>query len=187
MLAAIVSSAEYFQRHGNDNSRWLNGAFVDLLGRAREPATKPLVDALNAGTPRGAVATQLASSLEYGKRVVTGYASQFLGRPATAQEQEAQGHSLARGVRVEEVIVTRWRRPSTSTGPRSANRPVPGRTRDKGLAGGALDFARELDVLMGTYGKRQGDDGYLWYLDYNGDGTVNYTDWLAFRDRLPPF
>lgn len=45
----------------------------------------------------------------------------------------------------------------------------------------------DLDAFIGTYGKSQGEDGYLWYLDYNGDGTVDYTDWLAFRDRLPPF
>ncbi len=45
----------------------------------------------------------------------------------------------------------------------------------------------DLDAFIGTYGKSQGDAGYPWYLDYNSDGTVDYTDWLAFRDRLPPF
>jgi hypothetical protein len=27
----------------------------------------------------------------------------------------------------------------------------------------------------------------LWYLDDDGDGTAGWSDWLAFRDRLPPF
>ena len=45
----------------------------------------------------------------------------------------------------------------------------------------------DLDVFLDTYGRSLGDPAYLWYLDSNGDGTVNFPDWLAFRDRLPPF
>ena len=35
--------------------------------------------------------------------------------------------------------------------------------------------------------RSQGNFVYLCYLDYNAADSVNYADWLAFRDRLPPF
>ena len=41
-------------------------------------------------------------------------------------------------------------------------------------------FGRELGdegahrgAVLAACGKSRGDSGYLWYLDYNGDGTVN--------------
>jgi hypothetical protein len=43
---------------------------------------------------------------------------------------------------------------------------------------------RDLAQFLSTVGRRVGDSGYLWYLDYNGDGLVGVVDLVAFARRL---
>jgi hypothetical protein len=54
-------------------------------------------------------------------------------------------------------------------------------------AGEGAVHSDDLHVFLSTYGRSLGDPAYLWYVDYDSDGNVYFTDWLAFRDRLPPF
>jgi hypothetical protein len=42
----------------------------------------------------------------------------------------------------------------------------------------------DLGQFLSTAGRRVGDPGYLWYLDYNGDGLVGVVDLVAFARRL---
>ncbi len=43
--------------------------------------------------------------------------------------------------------------------------------------------ATDVAVLFGTFGKRAGDDGFVSYLDYDGDGAIDDTDLYAFIAR----
>src|SRR5262249_8735721 len=47
---------------------------------------------------------------------------------------------------------------------------------------GKVDNA-DLAIFYSTYQKHQGGAGYLWWLDYNQDGTVDLTDYAQFRLR----
>jgi hypothetical protein len=41
----------------------------------------------------------------------------------------------------------------------------------------------DLDVMLGSFRKNRGDAGYLWYLDYVGDGDVDGLDMAQFNHR----
>jgi arylsulfatase A-like enzyme len=43
---------------------------------------------------------------------------------------------------------------------------------------------RDLGLFLSTLGRRAGDPGYLWYLDFNDDDRVGLTDLWAFARRL---
>jgi hypothetical protein len=43
--------------------------------------------------------------------------------------------------------------------------------------------ATDVAVLFGTFGKHAGEDGFVSYLDYNGDGVIDDTDLYAFIAR----
>ncbi len=60
---------------------------------------------------------------------------------------------------------------------------------------GDSDGDRDVDLhdlfqFLSTLGRREGDPGFLWYMDYNGDDRVGVADLLAFvhriGDRLDP-
>jgi hypothetical protein len=42
---------------------------------------------------------------------------------------------------------------------------------------------RDLSRFLGTLGKRQGQDGFLDYFDFDGDRDVDLYDSLAFLNR----
>ena len=42
----------------------------------------------------------------------------------------------------------------------------------------------DLALFAGTFGKRAGDPGYLWYFDYDGDGRVDFGDLLQLLRRF---
>src|SRR5262249_45339751 len=50
VTAAFVGSTEYFQLHGNTNPSFLDAAYRDLLGRARDASETGLLTLLNSGT-----------------------------------------------------------------------------------------------------------------------------------------
>jgi hypothetical protein len=35
-----------------------------------------------------------------------------------------------------------------------------------------------------AFGSHQGDANYRWHFDFGGDGDIDFSDLLAFRDRL---
>src|SRR5262249_34172117 len=41
----------------------------------------------------------------------------------------------------------------------------------------------DLAIFYSTYRKHSTDAGFLWYMDYNGDGVVDVTDYAQFRLR----
>jgi hypothetical protein len=47
---------------------------------------------------------------------------------------------------------------------------------------GDTDHA-DLDVMLGSFPKRSGDAGYLWYFDYDADGDVDGLDMAQFNQR----
>ncbi len=42
----------------------------------------------------------------------------------------------------------------------------------------------DLVALIGTYGKSAGDPDFLWYFDYDGNGTVDVGDLARFLLRF---
>jgi hypothetical protein len=48
---------------------------------------------------------------------------------------------------------------------------------------GHVDLS-DLRSFLGTFGKRAGDPGYLWYFDYDGDGRADFGDLLQLLLRL---
>jgi hypothetical protein len=47
---------------------------------------------------------------------------------------------------------------------------------------GDVDHA-DLDRMLGSFGKRQGEAGFLWFFDYDGDGNVGGPDMAQFNKR----
>jgi hypothetical protein len=43
---------------------------------------------------------------------------------------------------------------------------------------------RDLGRLLGALGRREGDAGFLWYMDVNDDDRVGLVDLFAFVRRL---
>src|SRR5207245_3397168 len=62
LIVAFVGSAEYFQKQGSTNSSWLDHAYLDILGRARDPGSAGFLTQLNSGVPLSVVATALVGS-----------------------------------------------------------------------------------------------------------------------------
>jgi hypothetical protein len=78
VAAMIAGSAEYFALHGNTTAGFLNGLYVDALGR---PHTEnAFVDAVNQGVPRQTVAYEVFTSAEASYDQVLADYQQFLGR-----------------------------------------------------------------------------------------------------------
>ncbi len=47
---------------------------------------------------------------------------------------------------------------------------------------GDVDHA-DLDVMLSSFRKSRGDVGFLWFLDYDGDGRVHGLDMAQFNER----
>jgi hypothetical protein len=50
VIAAIVGSTEYFQKHGGANNTFVDQLYLDLLGRARASSETGFLTGLNGGT-----------------------------------------------------------------------------------------------------------------------------------------
>jgi hypothetical protein len=105
VIAAIVSSPEYFQKQGSTNTSFLNQVYLDLLGRPRSAAETGFLNALNSGsaTPLQVVMGILQST-EYAQNVVNGFYSNILGRQGSAAETSGWVQLLLQGVRDEQVL-----------------------------------------------------------------------------------
>jgi hypothetical protein len=108
LINILISSAEYFQNPnlgGNDNSKWLNQVFRDLLGRDRDASAQPLLDALNNNTlTRSQVVNQIINSDEYERRLVTQFYTTYLGRTPVTGEQNIWLSVIRSGVTDERII-----------------------------------------------------------------------------------
>ncbi len=104
LIGQFVASAEYFRRAGGTNAGWLNHLYTDLLGRARDAGSQPLLDALTHGTSRLQVANAVLAGAEYRGRVVTALFSRFLGRAASAGDVRMWGQFLTSGGTDEQLV-----------------------------------------------------------------------------------
>lgn len=85
LVVAFVGSAEYFQKQGSNNSSWLDHAYQDILGRARDSGSQGFLTQLNGGTASlASVAAALVSSAEYRTRLITQVYATYLQRQAGA-------------------------------------------------------------------------------------------------------
>jgi len=104
---SLVSSAEYFaNRGGNTNAGFVNALYLDVLGRAADPAGfSTYVGLLNSGqwTPQ-TLATTFYTSGEYRSRFVNGLYRQLLDRQASSSEVNNLVNAMAQGWRDETVV-----------------------------------------------------------------------------------
>jgi uncharacterized repeat protein (TIGR01451 family) len=88
VLAAFLGSDEDFQKDGGTNGSWLDQVYQDLLLRARDPDSDGFLAALDGGTHRQQVATDILDSTEYRTQIVTRTYAAYLGRqPGPAELQ----------------------------------------------------------------------------------------------------
>jgi photosystem II stability/assembly factor-like uncharacterized protein len=109
LISSLVSSVEYFQNPnlgGSDNSKWLNQAYRDILGRARDTASSQgFLNGLNNGTlTRSQVADALLTSAEYRQRLVGQFFSTYLGRAPAPAETTNYTNAIAAGATDEQLI-----------------------------------------------------------------------------------
>jgi uncharacterized repeat protein (TIGR01451 family) len=99
LAALIVSSPEYFvTRGGGTNLGFLQAAYLDLLGRPIDPAgQQAFLFALNTGTPRLQIASNLLKSLEGNQFVTNQLYLHYLNRPADPLGLAAFSRSLQSG------------------------------------------------------------------------------------------
>jgi hypothetical protein len=108
LISILVGSLEYYQnpKLGNsDNATWLNQAYLDILGRARDIAgSQGFLNGLNNGTlTRTQVANALLASQEYQQRLVTELFTNYLGRSPSAQEMANELSAIAAGATDEQL------------------------------------------------------------------------------------
>jgi probable HAF family extracellular repeat protein len=101
--------------------------------------------------------------------------------PATLAGAEIIGNSLADG---NYTLTNRADLVHDAAGPALATDTVISFYRPYGDTQGHRTVdATDVAVLFGTFGKHAGDDGFVSYLDYNGDGAIDDTDLYAFIAR----
>jgi uncharacterized delta-60 repeat protein len=105
---AVLSSAEYFQRHDNGNQGWVMSLYTTLLGRAPdvggyEGALQSLLSSY--AQARQPVGLAVAGSVEYQTQLVQGYYAQFLFRSGRADEIAGWVNLLQAGAPDEQVMV----------------------------------------------------------------------------------
>jgi uncharacterized protein GlcG (DUF336 family) len=103
--AAITGSPEYFQTRGGSTDGFLDGLFLDALGRPIDPAARAAFDqALSHGVSRAQVATAVFSSPEYYTDLVQDFYLRFLNRLPDAPSLQLFLTALGQGVTDEQVI-----------------------------------------------------------------------------------
>jgi uncharacterized delta-60 repeat protein len=89
VLAAVLGSAEYYQKQGSTNAAWLDHVYQDLFDRNRDPGSQVFLDALNGGVSRGQIAGTLVASQEYRAHLVANTYTTYLLRSAADAEVQA--------------------------------------------------------------------------------------------------
>src|SRR5205814_8330162 len=105
VVAAIASSTEYFQKHGNTITSFVNQLYLDLLGRARNASETNFLTALNNGTATTLqVTTAIVQSTEYFQHLVNQIYTAVLGRQGSTTETNGWVQLLTQGRRDEQVL-----------------------------------------------------------------------------------
>ncbi len=103
--AALLGSPEYLNHVGGLAVYWLQNTFSLVLGRPLDGTSQTyFLGQLNAGLSFQFVATELLSTAEHQNRLVEGYFSSFLHRPASGAELSFWAGALAGGAHDEDVI-----------------------------------------------------------------------------------
>ncbi|MGH7137630.1 MAG: GDSL-type esterase/lipase family protein, partial [Pirellulales bacterium] len=82
LVAALVGSDEFYNRAGGNDADWIAAAYQAVLSRAPDPADiQWATGLLSSGASRGAVALDIASSIEHERQVVNAEYEQYLHAP----------------------------------------------------------------------------------------------------------
>ena len=109
LISSLVSSPEYFQNPklgASDNSKWLNQAYRDILGRDRDTAgSQGFLNGLNNGTlTRTQISDALLASDEYRRRLIAQLFATYLGRAPAAVETTLYLNAIAAKTTDEQLI-----------------------------------------------------------------------------------
>src|SRR5262249_19470563 len=105
--AALLGSAEYFQKSGGTNDGFVTALYRDVLGRDADPGGPQAVLAqLAGGAARGAVALTVVASRESVERIMQGWYRQYLRRAADPGGLAAFAGFLQAGGREETAVGT---------------------------------------------------------------------------------
>jgi hypothetical protein len=105
LRSMLISSPEYFQRHGGTNAGFLAATYHDLFGRDIDPfAASVLGGQLASGVSRSAIVASLLSSLEAKQALVRDDYSRILNRPVDAAGLDFQANALLRGASELDLI-----------------------------------------------------------------------------------
>jgi hypothetical protein len=103
--AFLLSSAEYFQRAGGDNTGLLSSLYRSLLGRDIDASgAATFGEALAKGASRDALAAAIGGSAEATQGVVQSFYQRALHRPADAAGLDLFTRALQAGAREEAVL-----------------------------------------------------------------------------------
>jgi hypothetical protein len=106
---AVITSGEYFQKHGNSSQGWVDSLYRTVLGRPPDTAgyLSALAQVVNAyATLRLGVSAAMTNSSEYLTGLVAGYYTQFLKRSGSADEIAGWVHALQSGATDEQVLTS---------------------------------------------------------------------------------
>jgi len=104
VLAAFVSSPEYYQRAGGTDQAWLGAVYHDLLGRAADAWGENVWQhALATGTSRSTIAYSFAVSSERETLVITHDYQQYLGRAPVSAEIAGWVTAFRQGATNEQI------------------------------------------------------------------------------------
>ncbi len=105
LTAALVSSPEYVQTHGGNDSLWIDAMYHDLLGRGADLAGgQHWQSVLASGGSRYEVALGIATSAEHEALVVANDYFIYLGRTASPAEINYWVGQLEHGALNEDVV-----------------------------------------------------------------------------------
>jgi hypothetical protein len=103
VMAGILGSDEYFNRHGGTNAGYVQGLYADLLGRgAGQSEIDYWVGQIN-GSSRGSVAYAIMASDEFRTSLIAGWYLRYLGRPVDADGLQTWLTDFAHGATQEQL------------------------------------------------------------------------------------
>lgn len=103
--AGFVASAEYYTHCGGTDLDWVNHMYLDILGRAADPAGQAnWIQFLAAGGSRRQVAFGFATSAERESQHIERNYEQYLGRSADAAGLQYWLHAFLQGKTNEDLI-----------------------------------------------------------------------------------
>lgn len=107
LAATIAGSDEYFKLHGGTNDGFLNGLFLDVLGRPIDPGTKSAFEqALAQGASRLQIAQLALGSHEYHALVVENIYAELLNRSTDTAGNAYWADALDRGLADEQLLAS---------------------------------------------------------------------------------